>query len=254
MFSRAFPKLPHRDELAFLDAHDYTACTFADQLRYCVDLCALPASVGLSFEIPVRVTTPSVHMALTYHALLLGTRFLAERLSSLRDPAQIKELRHVAGVLDWERTHGESQREAMRKQVPGIVSKFGLLWSQLQVLLEWAAQIEVAAGAVMPPQQLDPEVAPDLVWPLEELLLQARIARQEGAFSTARKLYTKAKRLHQWVAPKELEAQFLAPDVAALFIDHDPSSLPPPLAAASSSSSSSSVHRGIAPSSVLLQR
>lgn len=244
MFTRAFPKLQPREELAFLDAHDFKACTFAEQLRYCTALCSLPASVGLVWEIPMKVkplTTPSVHWALTYHALLLGNRLLAERMQTPRDP---KELRMVAGIMDWERTQGEAQREAMRKQMPGVVSKFGLLWTQLQVLLEWAKQFDLVESSVTPPHQLDPEIAPNINWALEELLLGAQIARQEGNFSGARKLYAKAKRIHHWIAPKELEAQFLAPDVAALFIDHDPPSIP---AASASSSSSSSVHRGTAP-------
>lgn len=264
MFSSTFATLrTQRDELAWLDTHDYTACSLADQLRYCESLCALTEAVskrrvcdpippGVSFVIPLlegaAFSTSSPHFAIVYHGLLLATRMANEKaLTSLRDAAQIALLRRVVGVFAWERNHGEHQRAAMRKHMPVVLANFDNMWRGMQIALHWAAQYDLVQGSVKPTQE-----APGLLginWPLESVLLSAHMARQAGQYSTSRKLYADAKRVHGWVAPKELQDKYLSSLAASHFQDHDPADTQPltPLAAAASSSSS---NLGTAPPSI----
>lgn len=240
MFTRAFPKLEPRDDLAFLDTHDYTTCALADQLRYCESLCALTEVVSkrrlcdpihpISFAIPLldgaAFSTSSPHFAIVYHALLLATRVANEKaLTSLRDPRQAELLRRVVGIFEWERTHGEHQRTAMRKTMPMVVVNFENMWRGMQIALQWVAQFEEPHASVKPAQEAPGLVG--IIWSLESLLLDAHMARQTGQYSHSRRLYERARRMHDWMPPKELDTKFLSAAVASLFQDHDPADTTP---------------------------
>lgn len=235
MFTAAFPSLVprHGESLALLDAHDYTTCRLSAQLQYCELLCALTDACqrrvvdagkpGITFIIPGpdgTLDTSSPHVAMTYHSLLLATRFVNEQLTSLRDPAQAAVLRRVVGVLHWERTKGEHQRSAMRPFMEMVVVNFDNMWRGMQIALQWVAQFELEQGAVKPSM-----IAPGMTatrWPLESMLMDAHIARQQGQYSQARRLYERATKTFKWAPPADLVRAFLSPVVSSLFKDHEP--------------------------------
>jgi hypothetical protein len=248
MLVRAFPRLEPRAELVWMDQRQHES---TEDLRYCQSLCALIEAVqtqGVVAEAPVKFHvrgTNVMHIcdspwyAVASRVLHASRQYIQLEWKLLPEEEE-KTLHKFLGVVTRVLEKAPCLAK-MRKDLPATVDGLEAMQHTLRLAIEWRIQL-TAAHASRVPLNTPPGTDKRNNWIMWRLVLTGMIARKNGHYSDAFKLFGRAVYVHDWTPTPSVQNFMDAP--RAEFSDA------PVRAVAVEEEGHVPAHRGICPLSV----